>query len=124
MESIFLIGRILLGGYFIYSAYNHFKNLKNLTAYAASKNVPMAREGVIVSGLALFFGGATILTGMAVVVGMWVLVVFLIVASFSMHAFWKHPAGMDRMNDEINFTKNMALVGALLVIIALVMVPM
>lgn len=122
MESIFLIGRILLGGYFVYSAFNHFKNLKGLTAYAASKKVPMAREGVMVTGLILFVGGATILTGIAVVVGMWLLVVFLAVASFSMHAFWKHPAGMERMSDEINFTKNMALIGALLVIIALVMI--
>ncbi len=124
MEIIFLIGRIMLGGYFVYAAYNHFKNLKGLTAYAASKKVPMAREGVMVTGLVLFIGGATILTGMGVVVGMWLLVVFLLVASFSMHAFWKHPAGMERMSDEINFTKNLALVGALLVIIALVMVPM
>ncbi len=124
METIFLIGRIMLGGYFVYASYNHFKNLKGLTAYASSKKVPMAREGVVITGLMLFIGGATILTGMAVVVGMWLLVAFLLSASFSMHAFWKHPAGMERMNDEINFTKNIALAGALLVIIALVMVPM
>ena len=122
METIFLVGRILLGGYFVYAAYNHFKNLKGLTAYASSKKVPMARESVVVTGVMLFAGGATILTGVAVIVGLWVLVAFLLIASFSMHAFWKHPAGMERMNDEINFTKNMALVGALLVIIALVMV--
>ncbi len=123
METIFLIGRILLGGYFVYSAYNHFKNLKGLTAYASSKKIPMAREGVMISGLVLFVGGATILTGIAVVLGLWLLIAFLLLASFSMHAFWKHPAGMERMNDEINFTKNMALVGALLIILALVMVP-
>lgn len=120
LETMFLIGRLLLGGYFIYSAYNHFKNLKHLSDYAASKKVPMAKEGVVATGLILLFGGATILTGMAVFVGIALLVLFLIVVSITMHPFWKMPAA-ERMNDEINFTKNMALVGALLIIMSLAM---
>ena len=34
---LFLLGRILLGGYFIISGYRHFEHLANNTAYAASK---------------------------------------------------------------------------------------
>jgi putative oxidoreductase len=55
MEIIFIIGRVLLGGYFIYSGFGHFKNYKNTTAYAKMKGVPMASVGVIVTGLLLCF---------------------------------------------------------------------
>lgn len=123
MEITFLIGRILLGGYFIYAAYNHVKNLKGLSAYASSKKIPMAREGVIITGLVLFAGGASILTGIQIFIGLWLLIAFLVIVSFTMHAFWKLPAGHERMTDEINFTKNMALAGALLLILSLAMMP-
>jgi putative oxidoreductase len=56
MEIIFIIGRVLLGGYFIYSGFGHFKNYKNTTAYAKMKGVPMANVGVIVTGLLMFLG--------------------------------------------------------------------
>ncbi len=116
---IFLIGRILLGGYFLYNAYNHFADMDALTGYAASKKVPYARIGVIATGIMLLFGGATVLTGIFMIAGAWVLVAFLIATSVMMHAYWKTVEPMSRMSERINFQKNLALVGALLIIIAL-----
>ncbi len=126
MDSIFIIGRILVGGYFIWSGINHFKNLHGMTSYAQSKKIPMAKEGVMLTGVLLIAGGASILTGVAVVVGLWLLVAFLIATAFSMHAFWKipHSSAAERMSDEINFSKNLALAGSLLIILALVSVPL
>jgi putative oxidoreductase len=41
MENVlFLIGRILFGGYFIYNGYNHLKNLSMMSGYAKTKGVP------------------------------------------------------------------------------------
>jgi len=37
METVFLIGRILFGGYFISSAINHFMDSETMTEYAESK---------------------------------------------------------------------------------------
>jgi uncharacterized membrane protein YphA (DoxX/SURF4 family) len=119
MEIVYLLGRILLGGYFLYNGYNHFANLDSLTGYAKSKNVPMAKEGVIVTGLMMIIGGATILTGLSMTIGLWILVVFLLVTSFMMHQFWNVTDPMAKMGEEINFTKNIALAGALLVILAM-----
>lgn len=119
METIFLIGRIILGGYFLYNAYNHFTELDALTGYAQSKKVPHAKVGVIVTGLMLLFGGAAVLTGIFMVTGAWALIIFLVATSIMMHAYWKIADPMNKMNERINFQKNMALVGALLVIIAL-----
>lgn len=126
MDSIFIIGRLLVGGYFIWSGINHFKNLGGLTSYAKSKKIPMAKEGVLLTGVLLIAGGASVLTGVAVIIGLWLLVAFLIATAFSMHAFWKvpHSSLAERMSDEINFSKNLALAGALLIILAVVSVPM
>ena len=47
MIYLFVLGRILLGGYFIMSGFNHFKNLGMLTGYAQSKGVPMPKAAVM-----------------------------------------------------------------------------
>src|SRR3989344_1265261 len=47
---IFLIGRIMFGGYFVMMGFNHFKNHQMLTGYAASKKVPMPSMAVYISG--------------------------------------------------------------------------
>lgn len=119
METIFWIGRILLGGYFIYNAYNHFTNLASMSGYAKSKNVPMPKASVVLTGVMLLVGGISILSGLWLLTGLWVLVIFLIVTSIMMHPFWKVTDPMMKMGEQINFTKNMALAGALLMMIAL-----
>lgn len=120
MEIIFLIGRIILGAYFIYNAYNHFMNVEHLAGYAASKKVPHANIAVMGTGLMLAVGGVSVLTGVGLVVGAWILVAFLLGVSFMMHAYWKISDAMNiRMAEKINFMKNMALVGALLMIISM-----
>lgn len=120
MDIAFLIGRILLGGYFIYSGYNHFANLEGMTGYAKSKNVPNPKAGVILTGLMLIVGGASILLGVQMILGMILLVVFLLGVTFMMHAYWKiaEPMGA-RTAEQINFSKNLALVGALLMMIGM-----
>jgi len=122
MEIIFLIGRILLGGYFLYNGYNHFKHKKDLIEYAKLRKIPFPDFSIIGTGVVLAFGGISILTGLLVLPGLWLLVGFLVLVSFTTHAFWAIPKGTAiRQSEEINFTKNMALAGALLMIIAMVM---
>ncbi len=117
-EVIFFIGRILLGGFLLYSAYSHFSNIKDLTAYTEMKKVPMPKVAVIVSGLLLLFGGYTIITGTRVVVGIAALTLFFIPVTFTMHAFWKEE-GQVRSMDQVQFMKNLALLGAILMLLAI-----
>ncbi len=118
MEIIFLIGRVLLGGFFIWNGYNHLANQSALTGYAKSKGVPMAHAGVVITGIMLLAGGLSVLLNIRMVVGMWVLVVFLAGVTYMMHQFWKVQDPMMKMGERINFTKNVALIGALLMMIA------
>ena len=118
METIFFIGRILLGGYFLLNAYNHLFKSDILTNYAVSKKVPAAKTAVIISGLLLLFGGYSILAGVRITAGVAALVLFLVPVTFSMHAFWKEE-GQTRVVEKIQFLKNMALLGAVLMLLAI-----
>lgn len=117
MNILLIIGRILLGGYFIYSGFNHFLNLNNLTGYAQSKGIPMAKLGVIVSGIAMLLGGISVLLGFMPIIGLWILIATMFAMTVTMHRFWAVSDQMQKMGEMINFNKNFALIGALLMIL-------
>lgn len=119
MEIAHLIGRILFGGYFFYNGLNHVLfGTDVLAGYAASKGVEAPRVMVYLSGVLLLLGGLSLLIGFLPNWGIVLLLVFLIPVSFTIHDFWAET-GEARANDMINFTKNMALVGALLMFYAI-----
>jgi putative oxidoreductase len=114
MKAPFLLGRLVFGGYFLFSGINHFKNRKMLAQYAGSKQVRMTDVAVTVSGAALAIGGASILLGIKPKLGTAAVIGFLAGVSPVMHDFWRAEDPNQRMNDMINFTKNMALLGGAL----------
>ncbi len=119
MESLlWYLGRLLFGGFFLYSAYNHFANLNGMTQYAESKGIPSPREAVIGSGILLAVGGFCVLFNVAVMLGLIALVLFLVPVTFMVHAFWKVQDPMAHMGERVNFTKNLALLGAVLIMLA------
>lgn len=51
--------------------------------------------------------------------GIVLLIIFLLGASFQIHNYWKEKDAQARQADKINFMKNMPLVGVLLMILIL-----
>ena len=100
------------------SGVKHFKHLASYTGYAHSKGVPMPRYAVMATGVVLLLGGLGIILGVGIKCAVLLLSVFLLVTSFKMHDYWNMPADA-RMGDEINFYKNMALLGAVLMLLAI-----
>jgi len=90
-----------------------------MVGYAASKGVPAPKAAVVGSGLLLLVGGLSVVLGYMPMVGVIALIVFLLPVSFKMHAFWKETDPMAKMNAHIQFTKNMALIGAALTLLAI-----
>ena len=117
-DVIFFVGRLLLGGFLLYNAYNHLFKVKDLTVYTESKKIPMAKAAVIVSGLLLLFGGYTIITGVRVTAGIVALVLFFIPVTFTMHAFWKEER-QARMMERVQFMENLAILGAILMLLTI-----
>ena len=114
MNVAYLIGRIIFGSYWLMAALNHFKNLNHMSGYAKAKGTPLPNLAVAGTGVILSAGGLTMLLGVYPVVGIALLIVFLIGVSVQMHSFWKVDDTQLKQMDIINFTKNMALIGALL----------
>ncbi len=119
MESIlWYAGRILFGGYFLYNGYNHFANAGMMAGYAQSKGVPSAKAAVLGAGVLLTVGGISVLLNIYTTVGLGALALFLMPVSLMMHPFWKVQDPGARMGEMINFTKNLALLGAVFVLLS------
>lgn len=119
MNILFLIGRIIVGFFWLMNAYNHFAQAKMMVPYAQSKGVPMAGFMVPASGLLLVAGGLSILTGLYPTLGVLALVIFLMPVTFMMHNFWTVQDPQMKMGEMVNFMKNMALLGFSLMILAI-----
>lgn len=119
MIYLFLLGRVLLGGYFIMSGFSHFKNLEASAGYAASKGIPMPKVAVMLTGLMMLLGGIGVLLGVYVQCAIFLLSVFLFVTAFKMHQYWAVSDPMGRMGERINFYKNLGLLGAVLMLLAI-----
>jgi len=111
MKTVFLLGRIIFGGFFLYSGLHHFQDKKQLAQYAAAKNVPMPDVAVTASGALLMLGGASVLLGVKPKVGTLAIMAFLAGVSPVMHDFWATQDSERRQNDMVNFMKNMAMLG-------------
>jgi len=119
MEIVFLIGRIVLGIYYLFNAANHFMRLDMMSGYAGSKGVPSPRLAVAGSGVILGLGGLSILLGYQPYVGAILLVVFLVPVAFMMHNFWTVEDEQMKMGEMVNFLKNIALAASALMFLAI-----
>ena len=114
---LYWLGRMVLGGYFLSSGLNHFKNRVQMAQYAGAKGVPSADAAVVASGAMLVGGGASLLLGVKPRLGALAVLGFLASVSPQMHDFWNIEDAGQKQQEEINFTKNVALMGAMLAVI-------
>jgi uncharacterized membrane protein YphA (DoxX/SURF4 family) len=105
------LGRAIFGGYFLYNGINHFVNRTAMTEYARAKRVPAAEVAVPASGALLMLGGLFVMTGLRPKLGSSLITTFLIGVTPVMHAYWRAEDESQRMQEFVNFTKNIALIG-------------
>ena len=117
MINLFIIGHIVLGLYFVRSAYFHFKNLKQMEEYTKSKGVLYPKYAVILTGVLALVGGVGITFWIYPKLALICLAVFLIGVTYFMHKFWKITDPMTRMGEQVNFYKNIALLSAILIML-------
>jgi putative oxidoreductase len=119
MAVTFLIGRLLLGGFFVMSGLHHFTDLATLSQFAAAKGVPAADVAILASGLLILFAGVSLILGWRPELGITAAVMFLVGVTFPMHNFWSLTDPAARAAEMGNFMKNTALVGATLMFVAI-----
>ena len=68
VEFLFLLGRVLFGGFFVLSGIRHFQHLDMMAGFTGSKGFPAPKLAVIGSGLLILLGGLSILLGVSIAV--------------------------------------------------------
>lgn len=98
---------------------NHFMKMGMMTGYAGSKGVPAAKLAVMVTGSMLMGGGLGILLGVYVQYAVLLLVAFLVPVALKMHNFWAIEDPNQKVVEMLNFMRNMAFTGAVLMLLAI-----
>ena len=119
MKAPFLLGRLIFGGFFIYSGIHHFMEYKTMAQYAKAKNIPMPEAAVLGTGAMLTLGGTSILLGAKPKLGALAILGFLAGTTPTMHDFWNDQDPAQKQNNMINFMKNVALLGGALTLMGI-----
>ncbi len=114
MRALFVIGRAIFGGFFVYNGINHLQHSAGMAQYAGAKGVPAAQQAVQATGLMLIGGGLSVMAGVRPRQGLATLIGFLVPVTLQMHRFWDEKDPEGRQREMTNFLKNLALVGAAL----------
>jgi putative oxidoreductase len=117
VKILFLIARILYGGFFLYHGINHFSKLASYSQYAASKRVPAPSAAVIGTGVLLAVGALSVILGVYPEIGLLLIALFLVLVTPMMHRFWIERDPQWRLVEMTNFLKNVGLLGATLMMI-------
>ena len=57
MDDLFLMGRLIFGGFFLFNGANHFLMNAMMVQYASAKGVPAPEIAVAVAGVLILVGG-------------------------------------------------------------------
>jgi putative oxidoreductase len=112
MDDLFLVGRMIFGGFFLYNGANHFLSHAMFVQYTAAKGVPMSDIAVPIAGLLILVGGLCVIAGLWPYLGASCIALFLIGVTPIMHNLWDMADETQRTIELANFAKNLALLGA------------
>lgn len=110
MKYLTLLGRLLYSLIFLPPGLNHFSS--SAIENAASKGVPLASILVPASGIIALLGGLSIILGFKARWGAWLIILFLIPVTLTMHNFWAITDPEMRQMQHIMFMKNISMLGA------------
>jgi putative oxidoreductase len=112
-----LIGRILVSVIFLASGYGKIVGYDGTASYMASFGMPMVPLLLPATIVVELAGAAMVIAGFQARLGALALVGFTVVATLVFHRFWT-LTGMDAYMQQIQFMKNLGLIGGLLLIVA------
>jgi len=117
MDWVFLAGRILFAIMFFNSGLvGHILGRKGTAAYARQNRVPLPELSVVASGAMILVGSVLVALGAWGDLGALLIAAFLVVITPVMHAFWRESEPMGKQLQQVNFLKNVSLLGAALVL--------
>jgi putative oxidoreductase len=114
-----LVGRLLAGSFYLMMGLFSLVNFAGMTAYAASKGVPVPALMVVVASLLLSFGGLSMISGFRPVLGIGAILLFLLPTTLIMHDFWNSQNAAQYSAELASFLGNSALITAQLLFLTI-----
>lgn len=115
--TLIMIGRFLLGFYFVQAGLRNFMKVPLHTEILTKKNLPFPREGLLVALIVQVLGGLSVALGIFSTLGAVALIVFTVVANALYHDFWNY-SGAERTSHWNSVVTNLAIIGGFLLVIA------
>ncbi|HYC18014.1 MAG TPA: DoxX family protein [Pseudolabrys sp.] len=115
-DFILLCGRIFIGWIFVRSGYGKIFDIPTYAATFPPRGLPTFLAYIAVP--AEFFGGIALLIGFATRYAALVMVVFMLVATFSSHRYWEFADAAARRAQDSNFYKNISILGGIFLLFA------
>ena len=115
MESIGLgLGRLLMSVIFILSGFQKLMHFSQTASMMAGKGIPLATVALVLTIAIELGGGLLLITGYKVKYVAIVMALWMVPVTLSFHNFWAYQ-GDAREMQMVNFLKNLAIIGGLLV---------
>ncbi len=116
----FIIGRILIAALFLINGLMLLRSgdFKFCANFMRERGVPLHFLALIVTIILQLVGGVMILIGWQTAWAAGVLFVWMFPATYVFHAFWRAPPEL-KPNETYHLLKNMALAGALLMLVSI-----
>lgn len=112
-----LAGRVLLSVIFILSGLSKIMDWTGTQQYMAAKGMPFIPILLAAAVIVEIAGGLSVLLGWQARWAALLLFLYLIPTSLIFHNFWA-LSGMERQTEMVNFLKNLAIMGGLLLVVA------
>jgi len=112
MRYLVVLGRLFYSLIFVVAGFGHFTHQE--IAYAAAQGIPIVGVLVPASGIMAIVGGLSILLGFHGKLGAWLLVLFLLPVTLTMHNFWAVKDPMMQQIQMAMFLKNFSMLGSAL----------
>lgn len=119
VESLlFLLGRIAIGAFFLWKAFERIQHWSASADALKRKRVPFVSFVLPLSILLLGIGGLSVVLGFYPRGGAILLLIYMVTHMYMFHAFWNVQKETEHMLEKLLFMKDFAIVGSLLMILA------
>lgn len=111
-----LVGRLLLGLYFIMPGTMKIIGYSSTMEYMAAHNVPMISVLLPLTIAIQILGGIALIIGYQGKLVAFILAALVLIINIYMHNFWTYEVGTERAHEMQNFIKNLAIMAGLLMV--------
>lgn len=113
-RALFLVGRGLLGLYFIIPGITKITGWEGMTQYMAAHGVPLIPVLLVITIIVQIGGGAALLAGFRTQLMAFLLAGLTLVINLFMHDFWNVEDAVQQGHETQNFIKNLAIMAGLM----------